>query len=128
MLVILLEICGWRFRRALLSGRLWLTARAAGEAMSVTAGRAGRPWLAFAWLLLVPIYIFVLALGPRVTPFDLEAYMRFHFTKVRAQTRLFGDGYIAAAEAAGRQPNNLRALIALCPDWRPTAPPPRPAS
>ncbi|WP_164855959.1 ketopantoate reductase family protein [Lujinxingia sediminis] len=37
--------------------------------------------------------------APRVPPFDFEVYLKVHFTKVGAQTRMFLDDYIAKGES-----------------------------
>jgi 2-dehydropantoate 2-reductase len=80
-LVAALENAGWAFED--FRGK-WpeTAARAAREAMRIDG--AAQPW---------PLAAragglrFVLWLGARVLPFNLERYLRFHFTKVGAQTR-----------------------------------------
>ena len=51
---------------------------------------AGRAWLAR----------IALGLAPRLVPFDFEAYVRSHFTKVGAQTRAMLAEYVRRGHAA----------------------------
>jgi 2-dehydropantoate 2-reductase len=46
----------------------------------------------------------------RMMPFDLETYLRVHFTKVREQTRMFMHGYIDEGSRLGRSTDVLREL------------------
>jgi 2-dehydropantoate 2-reductase len=47
-----------------------------------------------------------------IMPFDLETYLRVHFTKVREQTRMFMQGYIDDGSRLGRATDTLRELEA----------------
>jgi 2-dehydropantoate 2-reductase len=51
-----------------------------------------------------------LALARPLTPFDLEAYLRFHFTKVGPQTRLMLETYARLAEKFALESTALHAL------------------
>ena len=51
-----------------------------------------------------------LALARPLTPFDLEAYLNFHFTKVGPQTRLMLQTYARHAEEAGLSKSALDVL------------------
>ena len=43
-------------------------------------------------------------------PFDLDVYLKYHFSKVRDQTRLLIDQYITDGEAVGMPTEELRKL------------------
>lgn len=81
-LLVLVEACRWSYSAALFSGHLWLTTRAGAEAMVAATVINNRPWLRHLWVALLPLFVFVLALGPLIAPFDLEQYFAFHFAKV----------------------------------------------
>ncbi len=94
-----LELAGWSL--AALADGPWLgvAARAGREAMTITAARLGvrRPLVAAflrPWILRL-----VWALAPRMIPIDLEAYLRFHFSKVGAQTRQLLASFLRDGEA-----------------------------
>lgn len=61
----------------------------------------------------------VLALALRaaevVAPLPLEPYLRYHFTKVGAQTRMMMKGFLETATAVGVNAPQLRALAAALP-------------
>lgn len=106
-----LERAGWRLDgvradRALLR----LATRATREALDAVSAARGRsaPW----WRGL-PFHVVVPALArlaPRTLPFDVEAYLRIHFTKVGDQTREQIARWVALAEEAGLPSGALRAL------------------
>ena len=99
-----LELGGWTFKgfRKKTNG---LAARAAREAMRINApGRAlGRA------VMRAPVLWLVSLIAPRVVPFDLETYLRYHFTKVGDQTRVHLRSYV---ERAGDHPTPV--LRAMC--------------
>lgn len=78
-----LEAAGWR----LADFRGQWSALAGRAAREVMAGEG----VSAVWRLAArgPLLRFVLWLGARVLPFDLEAYLKYHFTKVGEQTRVF---------------------------------------
>src|SRR5690606_6621506 len=47
---------------------------------------------------------------PRIMPFDIEAYLRIHFTKVGDQTRFFMKSFIHDGEVRGLPTGALRDL------------------
>ncbi len=53
-----------------------------------------------------------LSAAPMVTPFDLETYLRVHFTKVGDQTRLFFRDYIDKGAHLGLQTTHCERLLA----------------
>jgi len=82
-----LEIAGWSFAELRRGSLLAETAEAAAEFLAIAAAYHGveppgslkalRPWVMKAGL----------SLAPHLMPFDLEVYLRYHFTKVGDQTR-----------------------------------------
>jgi 2-dehydropantoate 2-reductase len=52
-----------------------------------------------------------LGLAPRVLPFDLEAYLHYHFTKVNAQTRAAMAVYIELGTELGLSSMHLERLL-----------------
>ena len=53
----------------------------------------------------------LLPLAARLVPFDLEAYLRVHFTKVHAQTRLMLEEYVALGRRLGLPVAQLELLL-----------------
>jgi 2-dehydropantoate 2-reductase len=96
-----LELADWSLSRLRSSAALGLGLRAAREAQVVAAGEFGRR-LSPLTRLLHPLPVgFALTLAARLAPFDLEAFLRFHFTKVGPQTRLMLGTWCARGPAAG---------------------------
>jgi 2-dehydropantoate 2-reductase len=93
--IVALETAGWSLAARNAVGAL--AARACREALALTARELGiraplsRPFLRG------PVFRFVFWLARRLAPFDLERYLAYHFTKVRAQTRLLLERWIALA-------------------------------
>ncbi|HET8705502.1 MAG TPA: hypothetical protein VFM46_04285, partial [Pseudomonadales bacterium] len=52
-----------------------------------------------------------LTLAQRVTPYNLENYLCYHFTKVSAQTRLMLETYIQLAEKKKLESSALSHLL-----------------
>ncbi len=52
-----------------------------------------------------------LVIAPSVPPFDLETYLKVHFTKVGAQTRQFLSNYIEQRAERGLSSPNIEALL-----------------
>jgi 2-dehydropantoate 2-reductase len=112
-LLLHLEASGWSFARALREDRRGLEqALAAGrQAMAVVAKRSDRR---------VPLALrlglrgLTLRLGAAlarfVVPFDLETYVRAHFTKVADQTRLIVARFVALGRERGLPVDQLVAL------------------
>jgi hypothetical protein len=105
-----LELAGWRldrFRRE----HLPLALRASREAMSVVAHRRGRRPPAMLRLAARPAVVRpLLRIAPLLTPFDLESYLRAHFTKVGDQTKDVMRTYLAWGESGGLPTAALAAL------------------
>lgn len=109
-LVATLESSDWQLARLPASPRLAPGLAAAHEAVRVTATETGATTLALrplmtplAWRLLIPLVL-------RIFPFDIEVYMRFHFSKVGVQTRQMLESYIALGTARGLPTPALAAL------------------
>lgn len=94
-----LEAAGWTFEDFRHGPWTRLAARAVAEAMRVAAAQfdARPPW----WRVFVhPGLVRAMTLlAPVVMPFDLERYLRYHFTKVHDQNKLvMGDFYEGARQ------------------------------
>ncbi len=108
--MVALEGAGWKV--AGLRRGEW-AARAAGasaEARAIVAEHRGvTPPGAFemysSWLLKAATLV-----AGRVMPFDLDVYLKYHFSKVRDQTRLLIDQYISDGEAVSLPTEQLRNL------------------
>jgi len=95
-----LEVAGWSLKRFRKSPTLEIATSAAKEAQRVAARYHGTPIPAALSLARRPeILGTVLRLAPRVIPFDLEVYLKYHFSKVGAQTRQIVDDYIRLSES-----------------------------
>jgi len=109
-----LEVAGWSIADFVRGPWLAPSIDASKEALAAVAARLGRR-PAVVRHALHPISVrAALTAAPHLTPFDLEAYLRFHFTKVGAQTRLMLETYARhAAEHAlpGGALEDLRAAL-----------------
>jgi 2-dehydropantoate 2-reductase len=105
-----LEIAGWRLPNFVRGPWLGWSLAASREALAaVAAVRAWPPARISRTLHPLPVRV-ALAMAPRLAPFDLEAYLQFHFTKVGPQTRLMLETYAAHARAVGGSSEALRRL------------------
>jgi 2-dehydropantoate 2-reductase len=109
-----LEEAGWSLARLRRTG-LPLALAGARESMRVAAHTFGSPPLGMRLALWSPILRLVLRLAPRITPFPLEPYLRYHFTKVGAQTRHILGVAIERGRAAGLPVSAMEQLIAAAP-------------
>lgn len=106
-----LEAEAWSFARLRGSESLAMAVRAGQEAVRITEHQTGqrapapmrwvRPWMLG----------LVSRLATWVIPMDIETYLRVHFTKVRPQTLLFVESYLAYAARAGLPAPELRRLL-----------------
>jgi 2-dehydropantoate 2-reductase len=106
-----LEAAGWSFERFLTRESLARFRDAAREAVRIGAWRVGMSASAVLPLLRPALFRLLLPLASRAAPFDLEAYLRIHFTKVGAQTRLMLRTYVELGKKAGLPVQNLQALL-----------------
>ena len=108
-----LEAAGWRL--ADFRGK-WaaLAGRAAREVM-VCEGVNG------VWRLLArgPLLRLVFWLASKVLPFDLEAYIKYHFTKVGAQTRVFMALWVKRGREQGARVEAVDQLLKAIGPLRP---------
>jgi hypothetical protein len=93
-----LEAAGWSIANLTAGPWLPLSLSASREALMVVSHSLGRPPKRVPPRLVVSV---ALKLAPRVMPFDLEAYLEFHFTKVGPQTRLMLETWVRHARDAG---------------------------
>ena len=106
-----LESVGWSFAELGRADNLKKVHAAATEAFAIMGSASQRRAPLMLRLAVRPFWLrTILALARWVMPLDLEAYMKFHFTKVRAQTRLHMQSFIDQG-AKVHYPTN--ALIAL---------------
>lgn len=110
-----LEVSGWSLQecRRRLDG-------AADEATRAMARRHGVSRGPLALVTAPRLLALGLWLAERVAPLPLEPYLRYHFTKVAAQTRVMMRGFLETAAATGVDAPHLRALAAALP--APSAP------
>jgi 2-dehydropantoate 2-reductase len=93
-----LEAAGWSIAGFTAGPWLSLSLSASREALAVVSHSLSRPPKRVAPRLAVAV---ALKLAPRFTPFDLEAYLEFHFSKVGPQTRLMLETWVRHARDAG---------------------------
>ncbi|MBF5042150.1 ketopantoate reductase [Aggregicoccus sp. 17bor-14] len=105
-----LELSGWRFAALLEPSHLALTHAAAREAARAAAARTGASARAVLALLRPGVFR-LLPRASRLVPFDLETYLRVHFTKVGAQNRLMLGEYVRAGREAGLEVAHLESLL-----------------
>ena len=104
-----LEVAEWSLG-ALVRGPARRLATIGGRQASAIARPGERRWLA--WLVSHGVTLRVLALlAPRCVPFDLEVYLRVHFTKVGAQTRGMLRLYCQRGRSAQRPHDALATLL-----------------
>lgn len=110
-LVAALEGAGWSFD-VLRHHGLGLAAQGAREAISVSAAVRGSPAPWWTALVRAPALSVVTRLAPAIAPFDFEAFLQVHFTKVGDQTRGALESLAAEAEARGLPRGALATLRA----------------
>lgn len=109
-----LEAAGWSLARLRREG---LDAAVAGarESMAVMAKAYGAPPLGVRMILRAPMLRLVLRLAPRFVPFPLEPYLKYHFTKVGAQTRHIMGVTIQRGREAGLPVAEMERLLSSVP-------------
>ncbi len=105
-----LEAAGWTFAGVRHGRWLELACRASREAMAIGAAELGARPFALRALVRPVLSRLALRLAPFVVPFDLEAYARTHFGKLRDQTRLAFRTYLEAGRRLGLPAGALEAL------------------
>ncbi|MEC7986741.1 MAG: hypothetical protein VX278_16355, partial [Myxococcota bacterium] len=96
-----LELSNWSFRDFRASPDTVLAAKAAREAMAIASAHHNTspgmfPWMARSFWLRSGIF-----LSTYIVPFDIEAYLRFHFQKVGKQTELALSTWMMEAKNKG---------------------------
>jgi 2-dehydropantoate 2-reductase len=109
--VVALETAGWSLQALRKSPLLTLASRASREAMIIAAAYNGFPPPAARYMVQPLLTQLVLGLAPRLLPFDLEVYLRYHFTKVGAQTRAAMAVYIELSTGLGLPSTHLERLL-----------------
>lgn len=104
-----LEGCEWSFRKYKSHEYLGLACQAGREAMSIAAKKLGRrPW---GRCLVRPFTLRrLMGWAPVVIPFDIETYLKVHFTKVGDQTRAAIQQYIELGHQLNCDTSALREL------------------
>jgi hypothetical protein len=105
-----LEAAGWSFERFLQRDSLERMALASREAVQVAAWRTQGSASAILPLLRPALFKLLLPLASRLAPFDLETYLKVHFTKVGEQTRLMMRTYVDLGRSAGLPVDHLQAV------------------
>ena len=100
-LITALEGAGWTLEELRHGKWLTLATRATVESMRVVAAQLGAslPWTRFfvqPWIIRLATLV-----APLVVPFDVERYLRYHFTKVGDQSRLLMQGMYEGARQQG---------------------------
>lgn len=95
--IVALEGAGWSLRALRRGPLLGVAARASRQILRIVAAQLDtRPPCYRPLVRRLPMQV-GLWLAPHAVPFDLEAYLRYHFTKVGDQTRWLLAGYLEAA-------------------------------
>jgi 2-dehydropantoate 2-reductase len=105
-----LETAGWSLQALRKSPLLTLAARTSHEAMRIAAAYNGFPPPTARHAVQPLLTRLVLGLAPRLLPFDLEVYLRSHFTKVGAQTRAAMATYMELGAEIGLPSTHLERL------------------
>lgn len=88
----------------------------AGPAREAAAGQLARTsaltWAVMQPLFSAPVFSAAAALLPRLAPFDLEAYLRYHYRKTREQSLHLLALFIRDAQEQGLPVENLGVLLA----------------
>ncbi|HEX5277944.1 MAG TPA: hypothetical protein VFW42_09775, partial [Fluviicoccus sp.] len=98
------------------SPRLREGLQASREAMQAAAAETGGSTWALHPLVWPLTWRLALPLLKRVFPFDLQVYLRFHYSKVGVQTRLMLDSYIELGAARRLPVSSLQTLRLSLPE------------
>jgi hypothetical protein len=105
-----LEVAGWSIAAFVRGPWLAGSIAASKEALAVVARHLGRRPTAVRHLPQPWLVRTAFTLARPLAPFPLEAYLRFHFTKVGSQTRLMLETYSRLADEAKLSSSALREL------------------
>ncbi|HEX8441623.1 ketopantoate reductase family protein [Archangium sp.] len=104
-----LEAAGWSFERFLQRDSLERVHHAMREAVEIAAWRTQANPSALLPLLRPALLKLLLPIAAQLAPFDLETYLKVHFTKVGDQTRLMMRTYIDLGRTAELPVEHLQA-------------------
>lgn len=110
-IVVALEGERWSLDRLRRSPALERAARASREALAVASARHGRRAPAWRHLIRRDLSGLLVPLANRIVPFPLEAYLRFHFSKVRDQTAAMLEEYIRVGHSLGLPVEALERMV-----------------
>jgi hypothetical protein len=115
-----LERESWSFKQFTNTQALKDSLRAIQETLKIAAEQSSQKTPIWRHALVPSLFKTILWLGERVLPLPLETYLKYHFTKVGAQTRLFIDAYIALGQDRDLPTGNLVKLRESAPTVAPT--------
>lgn len=110
-IVATLELAGWSMKEFASAEHASLAASAIEEALNITSALTKLPKPAFTGLLSQWPLAIAARLAPVFMPLDIESFLRVHFTKVGAQTKLLLDTTIRDGEARALPVDSLRELV-----------------
>ena len=102
-----LERESWSFRQFTGTSALKDSLNAVKETLKIAAAQSGQSVPLWRYALVPALFKTILWLGERVLPLPLETYLKYHFTKVGEQTRLFIESYIRLGQARGLPTSHL---------------------
>ncbi len=102
-----LERESWSFRQFTGTSALQDSLNAVNETLKIAAAQSGQSVPIWRHALVPALFKLILWLGERILPLPLETYLKYHFTKVGEQTRLFINSYIRLGQARGLPTANL---------------------
>ena len=105
-----LERESWSFRQFTETTALAESLDAVQETLKIAALQSGQPAPIWRHALVPALFKSILWMGSKVLPLPLETYLKYHFTKVGEQTRLFINSYIRLGQERGLP---TQALVAL---------------
>lgn len=107
--LVALQGANWSFQELKSSELLGIASKAAKEAMVIAGKKVGKcPWYRGA---ICPLTLrMAMGMAPRLIPFDIEVYLKYHFTKVNDQTRMYIDTYLKYGSEYGLSTENIQAL------------------
>lgn len=110
-----LEEAGWSLNTLADGKRLSVVMQAAKESLSVANASIGKRAPPIGPLLQPGLAKIALKIAPGVVPFDLETYLRVHFTKVGDQTRFMLAQYAEHGKQKGLPVSSLESLLKQLP-------------
>lgn len=108
--IVALEGAGWKIADLRKDRWAALAAKGGVEARAVTEARLGVAPPTTMTLIGERALKLATFAAPRLAPFELEVYLRYHFSKVRDQTRLLTDRFIEEGQRLGVPTPALREL------------------